>query len=84
MAFAGDADRGAELAQQWCASCHLISEDQATASTEAPPFPTIAARSPDEITALAGFLADPHPPMPNLSLTREEIRDLLAYISSLK
>ena len=84
VGLAGDANRGAELAQQWCASCHLVSEDQATASTEAPPFPTIARRSSDEISALAGFLADPHPPMPDLSLTREEIRNLLAYIESLR
>lgn len=81
---AGDAERGAQLASQWCASCHLVSEEQASTTTEAAPFPAIAQRSPDEISALAGFLADPHPPMPDLSLTREEIRALLAYITSLK
>ena len=81
---AGEAERGEQLARQWCASCHLVSEEQASATTEAPPFPAIAQRSPDEISALAGFLADPHPPMPDLSLTREEIRALLAYIASLK
>ena len=76
-ALAADAERGAELARQWCAACHLVSEDQASATTEAPPFPSIARRSPSELAALAGFLADPHPPMPDFSLTREEIRDLL-------
>jgi mono/diheme cytochrome c family protein len=81
---AADAARGAELARQWCAGCHLVADDQASATTEAPPFAAIARRSPDELAALAGFLADPHPPMPDLSLTREEIRDLLAYIATLK
>jgi mono/diheme cytochrome c family protein len=83
-AAAGDPERGAALARQWCASCHLVAEDQASATTEAPAFASIARRSPDEVSALAGFLADPHPPMPDLSLTRQEIRDLLAYIASLK
>lgn len=29
-------------------------------------------------------MADPHPPMPDMSLTRSEMRDLLAYIRSLR
>jgi len=33
---------------------------------------------------LAAFLANPHPPMPNLSLSRRDIQDLLAYIATLK
>ena len=80
----GNADAGKALAEVWCASCHLVSPEQQTTTTEAPPFETIAQRAPDEIAALAAFLADPHPPMPQLSLTRQEIRDLLAYISSLQ
>ena len=81
---AGDPERGAKLAIEWCSSCHLVSERQTSATTEAPPFAAIAQRSSDELSALAGFLADPHPPMPDFSLTRQEIRDLLAYIASLK
>lgn len=81
---AGDAAMGKALAEQWCASCHLVAPEQETATTVAPPFETIAERSPDEIAALAAFLADPHPPMPQMSLTRREIQNLLAYISSLK
>jgi mono/diheme cytochrome c family protein len=81
---AGDPARGLLLAKTWCASCHLVTADQASASTEAPAFGSIAKRPSGELDALAGFLADPHPPMPNLSLTRDEIRDLLAYIGSLR
>jgi hypothetical protein len=61
----------------------LIGPEQATATTDAPPFEGIAERSSGEMDTLAGFLADPHPPMPDLSLTRQEIRDLIAYIESL-
>jgi mono/diheme cytochrome c family protein len=78
----GNAGAGKELAERWCASCHLVSPEQATATTEAPPFETIAA-SHDSFAWLGAFLADPHPPMPELSLTRDEIRDLTAYIASL-
>jgi mono/diheme cytochrome c family protein len=81
---AGDPDTGRAIAERWCASCHLVAPEQTSATTEAPPFATIAQRSPDEIAALAAFLADPHPPMPQMSLTRDEIRDLLAYIASLR
>jgi mono/diheme cytochrome c family protein len=81
---AGDPEAGRALAEQWCASCHLVSPGQTSATTEAPAFASIAQRAPDALAALAGYLADPHPPMPNFSLTRQEIRDLLAYIASLK
>jgi mono/diheme cytochrome c family protein len=75
---------GKALAEHWCASCHLVSPEQASATTEAPPFATIAERPLAEIEALDTFLAAPHPPMPPVNLTRQEIRDVLAYIASLK
>jgi hypothetical protein len=40
--------------------------------------------TPSALAALEGFLADPHPVMPDMSLTRQEIKDLVAYIGSLK
>ena len=81
---AGDAVAGKALAERSCASCHLVAPDQKSATTEAPPFTELASRSPDEIEALATFLAAPHPPMPPVSLTRREIDDVVAYIASLK
>ena len=79
----GDATVGKRLAEAWCASCHLVTAEQASATTEAPPFATIAERQPGAYGWIEAFLADPHPPMPDLSLTRVEIRDLTAYIASL-
>ncbi len=81
---AGNAAAGEAIAQQWCSSCHLVAPNQAAANADVPTLAAVAARSPDAIAALAGFLADPHPPMPNFSLTRDEIRDILAYIDSLR
>lgn len=80
----GDAERGGQVAERWCSTCHLVSDRQERATTDVATFRGIAARSPEAIDALAAFLMDPHPPMPDLSLSREEIRDVLAYIASLR
>ena len=82
--IAADADNGARLAERWCEACHVIAAVQRGASTDAaPPFATIAARSGFDAAAIALFLLDPHPKMPNMSLTRTEAADLAAYIGSL-
>lgn len=80
---AGDASAGKEIASKWCSQCHVIEENQEIASADLPTFKFIADKYQEELDALGAFLADPHPPMPNLSLTRQEIQDLLAYIGSL-
>ena len=76
---------GRKIADRWCAACHQVSDEQMTANTEAPAFANIAKKYPDKdgLDALAAFLADPHPVMPDMSLTRREIGDLVAYIGSL-
>ena len=81
--WAADPRHGEELARRWCAACHVVASDQREASSDAPPFATIA-RSPGfSADRLAFFLLDPHPRMPNMSLTRMEATDLAAYIASL-
>jgi mono/diheme cytochrome c family protein len=78
-----DATKGSQLAQQWCASCHVISGSPARNVQEGPPsFPTIArARTADQLRA---FLSHPHGAMPDLSLTRAEIDDLVGYIETFR
>jgi len=81
---AGDANNGARLATRWCEACHVIRPAQRRASTDAaPPFATIAARPDFDAGKIALFLLDPHPKMPDMSLTRAEAADLAAYIASL-
>jgi len=78
-------EQGKAIAQRWCAACHQVSAEQTTASADVPSFMTIAQRTtPNNLAALEGFLADSHPLMPDMSLTRQEIGDLVAYIGSLK
>lgn len=83
---APDPSAGLQVARKLCSSCHLIGEPSTNAATPAdvPSFPTVANRPDQSVDKLTGWLIQPHTPMPNLHLTRKEIRDLAAYIMSLR
>ena len=85
-AGAADSVHGASLAARWCVSCHVPGPGMRSGPTTdaGPPFATIAADPALTEQRLRGWLAAPHPPMPNLNLTRAEIEDLIAYIRGLK
>jgi mono/diheme cytochrome c family protein len=79
---AADAANGARLALQWCASCHVLPGTTASEVPQGPPpFAAVARmeKSPDQLRA---FLTKRHGAMPDLSLSRDEIEDLTAYIQS--
>jgi mono/diheme cytochrome c family protein len=78
---AADARKGETLAKRWCASCHVVSRDQARATTQAPPFSEIAKSKSFDASKVALFLLAPHPRMPDMNLTRAEAVDLAAYIA---
>jgi mono/diheme cytochrome c family protein len=80
--LAGDAARGGVIAKRWCASCHVVAKDQMSANADAPSFFDVAMRRTDR-KQIANFLVDPHPPMPNMHLSRKEIDDIVSYIRSL-
>ncbi len=82
-AFAADPDHGKTLAERWCVNCHLVGPNQPSATTDAPPFASVAKRPDFNESRLAFFLLDPHPKMPNMQLTRDDATDLAAYIASL-
>jgi mono/diheme cytochrome c family protein len=82
-AWAADAYNGGQIARRWCEPCHVVAGDQRGATGEAPPFASIAKRPGFDAGQVAMFLLDPHPKMPNMSLTRIEAGDLAAYIASL-
>lgn len=82
--LAGDPATGKALALQWCSACHVVADDQATASSVSlPSFYDMAGDPSWSEEKLATFLADPHPRMPNMSLGNTEIANLAAYIGSL-
>ena len=81
-ALAADAENGLKISRQWCAACHVVAADQTSASVDVPTFADIARRKTEK-KPLAAFLAEPHGKMPNMSLSRAEIDDIVAYIRSL-
>lgn len=81
----GVAEEGKQVATKLCMACHLIGEEsQAAAAADVPSFRGIANRPDQSIQKLTAWLIEPHTPMPNIHLTRKEIRDLAAYILSLR
>ena len=80
-----DPKRGRALAEIWCITCHVIDREQTRAVPEGPPpFPALADDPAVTPERMSGFLRQPHPPMPDMSLTNSEVADLVAYIESLK
>jgi len=82
-ALAADPADGLRLARHWCSSCHLV-EPGVKTSDAAPPFPAIGRDPTSTPERLHAWLANPHPPMPNLTLSRQQEDDIIAYILSFK
>jgi hypothetical protein len=59
-------------------------EPGGVASDVAPAFPAIGRNPETTPESLHAWLARPHPPMPDLKLSRSEEDDILAYILSWK
>lgn len=77
---AGDAAAGRRTADTWCVGCHLVGTEQKAAMVDAPTFSEINQRLTPE--AMRAFLFNPHPPMPQFRLTRQDIEDLIEFIRS--
>jgi mono/diheme cytochrome c family protein len=82
---AADPANGHAIAKRWCQSCHIVDGGKQPApSSDAPPFPTLAADPKWTPQRLTAFLQAPHGPMPKLELSNYDIDDLVAHIESLK
>jgi mono/diheme cytochrome c family protein len=82
-ASAEDAERGRQLAEAWCTSCHVVAPNEAGGDA-GPAFETVANREGQTLGGIMAWLFEPHPPMPDLKLSPAEYRDLAAYIMSLR
>jgi len=81
----GNTKRGQELSQRVCSGCHSVSPGSAaTVNADVPTFAAIANLPDATAERLAGRIIVPHPPMPNVQLTVAEMRDIIAYILSLR
>jgi len=84
VAMAADTNNGAQRAKRWCATCHLVDSDQKRQVRTFPPFAAIARKLDFTPEKVAFFLLDPHPKMPNFSLSQSEAAVIAAYIGSLR
>ena len=76
---------GLKLSKLWCAHCHVVEPGGATvAQSDVPTFQSIAVRPEQTVEKTENSVLQPHPPMPDLQLSREVLRDLALYIMSLK
>jgi mono/diheme cytochrome c family protein len=78
----GDAEVGKELARRWCTSCHVI-DDEGHGVDAGPALPALLGDDQRTEDELRGWLAAPHPPMPDFDLSRQEVEDIVAYLASL-
>ena len=81
----GDAEQGHAFARQVCATCHAVEADRsASPNAGAPTFRRIAAEPGMTAAALRVILSNPHREMPDIVLKPDEMRDVIAYILTLK
>ena len=84
MGEIGDPQAGFEYAQSTCAPCHAIGEEKSP-NAKAPRFKDVANTPGMTPTALMVWLQSAnHPTMPNIMIRGQELRNVAAYILSLK
>ena len=83
-ALAQDAAAGRMLAQTWCANCHTVDARPMVSADQVPGFAVIANRPGVTADGLRTFLSAPHGRMPDLSLSRTDIDNAIAYLLTLR
>jgi mono/diheme cytochrome c family protein len=78
----GDPEVGRELARTWCTSCHVV-DIEGQGADAGPALPALLGDGQRTEDELRGWLAAPHPPMPDFALSRQEIEDITAYLQGL-
>jgi mono/diheme cytochrome c family protein len=77
--------KGLSIARQICSECHAIDKSQlASPNPASPRFVAIANSKGITALALTVALRTSHREMPNLILETDDLRDVIAYIISLK
>ena len=80
-----DIEAGAAYAEQVCAACHaVLAGETYSPLPEATPFQTVANAPGRTEMALTVWLQTSHPTMPNIILEQDDLRNVVAYIRSLK
>jgi len=80
-----DVAAGKAYAEQVCATCHAVEQgEEESPLYQAPTFQSVAETPGMTEMALTVWLQSSHPTMPNIVLSQDEIRNVVAYIHSLK
>ena len=79
-----DPERGKELAQRLCSNCHLVTSEQQHAVADVPSFHEIANMQGQTEGSIMAKIVIPKHPMPVIPITETELKDLAAYIMTLK
>ena len=81
----GDPEAGFAVASDICAACHAIRPDEEVSPVaQAPRFVDVANTPGVSAMALFAWMTTSHPTMPNIVLEHEELRNVVAYVLSLK
>jgi mono/diheme cytochrome c family protein len=82
----GDPAPGRAIAEAMCTVCHMVDKRGAKGPTltTAPDFASIANTARMSPTVLRSFLVGAHPTMPDMKLSQEQMRQVSAYIMSLR
>jgi mono/diheme cytochrome c family protein len=81
----GDPSRGRELAERLCAICHNVDASPGNiAKSDVSSFYSMANRPGQSQERLVGGIVFPHPEMPTISFTNRDLKDLVAYVMTLK
>ncbi len=79
------AETGLELSRKLCKACHVVDEEGSAATPVGPPsFAAIANKPGQTADLIKGSMILPHPPMPDIQLSNDEIMDIIAYLDTLR
>jgi mono/diheme cytochrome c family protein len=85
VAQEADVAAGKAYAEEVCATCHAVEQgEEESPLYQAPTFQSVADTPGMTEMALSVWLQSSHPTMPNIVLSQDEIRNVVAYIRSLK
>lgn len=78
------AEKGAELAAKLCSNCHLMEGHTTSVPAGVISMRGIANRQGQTGQRVHDMLIQPHPPMPDIRLSVEEIQSVIFYLETLR
>ena len=79
-----DPKHGLEIATKLCTGCHRVTPGATGGNPDVPSFMEIAGRPGRDAQRIVNSILLPHPQMPDISLSTQEMQDIAAYIVQLK